>query len=154
MENKVEIKNITNRTVGITVEDLRLHRVLQPSQKIYLAKEVLQEALTYPGVMYLFQNKYLAMLDTDFALDEGVITEDQVVETKEGHVQTNVQDEKEIREIINNGSDLELKKLMADESPERKAVIADIAATCEGLTLSKIDVIKRLSDIDLSKVVR
>ncbi len=41
MENKVEIKNITNRTVGITVEDLRLHRVLQPSQKIYLAKEVL-----------------------------------------------------------------------------------------------------------------
>ena len=154
MENKVEIKNITNRTVGITVEDLRLHRVLQPSQKIYLAKEVLQEALTYPGVMYLFQNKYLVMLDTDFALDEGVITEDQIVETKEGNVQTNVQDEKEIREIINNGSDLELKKLMADESPERKAIIADIAATCEGLTMSKIDVIKRLSGIDLSKVVR
>lgn len=153
--NKISIKNIANHSVGITVEDLRLHRVLQPSQRIFLLKDVLEEALTYPGVMYLFTNKYLIIEDTDFALEQGVLTEEEVKnETAEKPIQKNIQDEAEIAEIINHGTELDLKDLLVNESPARQSVIADIAAECEGLTLGKIDIIKRFSGIDLSKVVR
>ena len=68
--NKVGIKNISNRNVGLTVKDLRLHRVILPKQTIYLTKEVLEEALTYPGVQYLFDNKYLALNDVNLGMEQ------------------------------------------------------------------------------------
>lgn len=152
--NKVGIKNISNRNVGLTVKDLRLHRVILPKQTIYLMKDVLEEALTYPGVQYLFTNKYLALNDVDFGMDQGILTDEDVDKVDDALVQKNVQDEEEIKKIVNFGTDFELKKLLADETDARKQVIADIAATCEGLTMSKIDIINRLTGIDLNKIVK
>lgn len=152
--NKVGIKNISNRNVGLTVKDLRLHRVILPKQTIYLTKEVLEEALTYPGVQYLFDNKYLALNDVDFGMEQGILTDEDVDKVNDVLVQKNVQDEEEIKRIVNFGTDFELKKLLADETEARKQVIADIAANCEGLTMSKIDIIKRLTGIDLNKIVK
>lgn len=152
--NKVGIKNISNRNVGLTVKDLRLHRVILPKQTIYLTKEVLEEALTYPGVQYLFDNKYLALNDVNFGMEQGILTDEDVDKVNDVLVQKNVQDEEEIKRIVNFGTDFELKKLLADETEVRKQVIADIAATCEGLTMSKIDIINRLTGIDLNKIVK
>ena len=152
--NKVGIKNISNRNVGLTVKDLRLHRVILPKQTIYLTKEVLEEALTYPGVQYLFDNKYLALNDINFGMEQGILTDEDVDKVDDVLVQKNVQDEEEIKRVVNFGTDFELKKLLADETEARKQVIADIAASCEGLTMSKIDIIKRLTGIDLNKIVK
>ncbi len=152
--NKVGIKNISNRNVGLTVKDLRLHRVILPKQTIYLTKEVLEEALTYPGVQYLFDNKYLALNDVNFGMEQGILTDEDVDKVNDVLVQKNVQDKEEIKRIVNFGTDFELKKLLADETEARKQVIADIAANCEGLTMSKIDIIKRLTGIDLNKIVK
>lgn len=152
--NKVGIKNISNRNVGLTVKDLRLHRVILPQQTIYLLKDILEEALTYPGVQYLFDNKYLALKDVNFGMEQGILTDEDVDKVNDVLVQKNVQDEEEIKKIVNFGTDFELKKLLADETDARKQVIADIAATCEGLTMSKIDIINRLTGIDLNKIVK
>lgn len=151
---KVRVKNISGHKVGITVSELRLNRTIEPGKEILIDKETFEESLTYPGVEELFTRKYLALLDTQEALEVGLISEEDISHTEDGDHQENIQDEKEIRKIIETGTDFQLKKLLAKESDYRKTEIANIASRIENITLSKIDIIKKETGIDLNKIIK
>ena len=152
MENKVQIQNITNHVVGLIVPDLRLNRDIQPGKTIQVKADVLEDAMSYPGVEKLFRNKYLKFVNAEEAVDYGVIDEEDVEQTSEGAVQKNAQDAAEILDIIDNGTAFQLKKLLESESESRKREIADIAATSEKIGMDKIDIIKKMTGIDLTLI--
>lgn len=151
---KIGIKNICGHKVGLIVRDLRLNRSIEPGKIIQVEKEKFEEALTYPGVQELFDRKYLAMTDTQEAVDLGVISEEDTVTENGKLTQTGIEDAAEILKVLETGTDFQLKKLLQNQSDYRKEEIANIAAKSNKITLSKIEIIKNETGIDLQKILR
>ena len=62
MENKVMVESLTTGRIGITIPELRLRRTWErKGAKIPVDFEVLQEAIYYPGVEYMFKEGLLGI---------------------------------------------------------------------------------------------
>lgn len=142
-KEKVGIKNISNRRVGILVPELRLRRPIDPSKTVYVDKDLMDEAITYPGVAELFNLHYL------------IFIEDKDAESiSSGYVEIPTEEEKmdfeDLKEIINSKSDEEFKKIVSSFNAEKLSFLVDAAVVADNITYSKAKIIQELTGIDIS----
>lgn len=145
MDNKktITIKNISNREVGIVVPEIRLSRFIKSGMSIKMPSDLLEEALSYPGVAELFNDQYL-ISEEDEKMEEigaGYVTIPQSKEEK--------MTEKEIIELIDGGTDLDLDKLLKKSSEYRYDTIVSAALKSQNLTFSKANLIKKVTGKDV-----
>lgn len=143
MENKMSVKNISNHDVGIVVPEMRFSRFIAPNRSIFVEKDKLEELLTYPGVSELFNNQYLVCEDSK-SMEEIGGSFVSVPSTKEETLT-----EEEIVDLINSGTELELDKLLKSATSYRMDTIVSAALKCDGLTLSKVNMIQKASGKDI-----
>lgn len=152
--SKVTIKNISNRKIGISIPELRVSRSILPGREIKMEKDVLEEALTFPGVPELFSKKYLIVEEVNDAIDLDIVDGDKVVTDESGNLAIEgTEDFEQLKTIIESGTDFQLKKLLSSENKYRQDVIAAAAAQSHGITLNKIQIIKDITGIDLQKII-
>ena len=139
----ISIKNISNREVGIVVPELRLSRFIQPGMVIKLAEDVLEEALTFPGVPELFNSQYLVALDAE-KMDELAGGYVNIPQTKEETLT-----EAEIVTLIEKGTEEELKTLLENATDYRKDTIISASLKCEEITYAKVKLIQKYTGKDI-----
>lgn len=149
MEKKnVVIKNISNHDVGIVVPEIRFSRFISPGRTIKMTKDQLEDALSYPGVPELFNNQYLICEDSEVMEEVGGGYVN--VPTSEEEKMT----EAEIVNLIRNGTDLQLDKLLKSATPYRLDTIISAAIKCDDLTFSKIKMIEKVTGKDVLQMRR
>ena len=66
-------------------------------------------------------------------------------------IQEHTEDYIEIRKLLEKGTDLEVKELLASSSKERKEMIAQIAMDCKDISYNKTKLVSNASGIDIEK---
>lgn len=145
MTNFVEVKNLVNFRVGINVPEIRLIRPIAPNSTVKIKRDDFEMALTYPGVMQLFDKGYLAVVNQDDRIEFNM----QEPETEVDPV--DLAGEKEIRDILISGTPFRIKKLCANASADRKEVIAQIAFSIPELTIDKMNILTEATGVDIMK---
>lgn len=145
---KVTIKNTTVGTVSIIIPEMRLNRTIKQNGSISLPKEVLEEALDYPGVRELFEEQDLAIIDEEFRIESGLQDEDEKVDEE---AMLNFD---EIKKTISTGTPYQMKKLLEEATPARYQAIAQAAYECEDISMAKIEQITKATGIDIMQGIK
>ena len=132
----VEIKNISNRTVGITIPELRFSRTIKPNMSIQIPKETLEEAIAFPGVAELFNRGYITSKNLEVLEEIG----GGYIESKDKKA---LLTEAEIIDVIENGTQLELDKILKATNNYRKDVVITAALKAKDISFQKAELIKK-----------
>lgn len=149
MENKmITIKNVCNHMIGIDVPELRMSRSIAPGKLIKMEKDLLEQALTYPGVPELFNRRYLHLVEQE-------ITE----EISNGYLEPQLSEsdgmtEEEFVKIIETGTDLQFDKILREADPTKYDTIVSAALKAQNITLSKANLIKKVTGKDIFEMKR
>lgn len=142
--DKITIKNLTTCEVGLRVPEIRLNRTIKKNESIKISKELFEEALTYPGIQPMIDQKIIGIVEQEARVDFGFEWDEDTSYSTE-----DLANEKEIRDILISGSDFSVKKLCQNASLGRKEDIAKIAFSVPSLSVSRIELISELTNIDI-----
>ena len=153
MENKkVYIKNISNHTIIVIDPSIRLRAQLRPMGRFPIKSDDFDILASNEGFIRLVRAKKLQVEDVEAGLETGLIDQEEVTTDKDGKlIQEHTEDYIEIRKLLEKGTDLEVKELLASSSKERKEMIAQIAMDCKDISYNKTKLVSNASGIDIEK---
>lgn len=73
LENSVMVTSMANAIVGINIPEMRFRKEwIKKGAQFPISKDILREAIYYPGVEHLFKNGVLYISDMDFKREIGL----------------------------------------------------------------------------------
>jgi hypothetical protein len=135
--------------IGLVLPRLHINKVWpKKGTKLPVEKEVLREAIYEPGVEYMFKQGLLYIDDMDFKIELGL-------EEEGTKAPTNVipMDEKYMSRVLKLMPIAEMKKAISAMNDNQKRELIDFASEQNDISFDRMDVIKKLTGIDVVKVI-
>ncbi len=147
--NRIEVISTVKGNVGIDVPDLRLKRDWpRKGAKVKIDRDVLLEAMYYPGVEYMFQHGMLYTEDMDFKKAAGLEPEDATEPTN-----VIVLDDKQKKRYLTVAPVADLKEILKKLSLEQRSELANYAIENQYADLERSEIIKKACGIDVVKSI-
>ena len=146
MDDKVMVTSMVGGTISVSALN---HRVWnKKGQKLPVSKDILREAIYEPGVEYMFKQGLLYIDDMDFKIELGL-------EEEGTKAPTNVipMDEKYMSRVLKLMPIAEMKKAISAMNDNQKRELIDFASEQNDISFDRMDVIKKLTGIDVVKVI-
>ena len=149
MNERVMVTSMVSGRIGLVLPRLHINKVWpKKNTKLPVEKEVLREAIYEPGVEYMFKQGLLYIDDMDFKIELGL-------EEEGTKAPTNVipMDEKYMNRILKLMPIAEMKKAISAMNDNQKRELIDFASEQNDISFDRMDVIKKLTGIDVVKVI-
>jgi hypothetical protein len=147
--SKVKIRNIIDRAVILSDSNIRFRREIRPNQVITMDSEKLDEAMSSIGVMNLFKRGFLRIEGEEEVKAELEIFEDLGIDMEQN---SHFLSKEELIKLMSTGTDFALKQAIENDPESRYPVIVAAALEADGLTMGKIDIIKKITGRDIIKL--
>ena len=149
MNEKVIVTSMVGGTVGFTAPNSRIKKIWpKKGTKLPVEKDLLREAIYQPGIEYLFKNGILYIDDMDFKIELGLEPEGTEQPTAIIPV-----DEKYLNRVLKLMPIAEMKAAINKMSDNQKKELLDYAVEQNDIQLDRLDVLKKLLDVDVLKVI-
>lgn len=149
MNERVMVTSMVSGRIGLVLPRLHINKVWpKKNTKLPVEKDVLREAIYEPGVEYMFKQGLLYIDDMDFKIELGL-------EEEGTKAPTNVipMDEKYMSRVLKLMPIAEMKKAIAAMNDNQKRELIDFASEQNDISFDRMDVIKKLTGIDVVKVI-
>ena len=149
MNERVMVTSMVSGRIGLVLPRLHINKVWpKKNTKLPVEKEVLREAIYEPGVEYMFKQGLLYIDDMDFKIELGL-------EEEGTKAPTNVipMDEKYMSRVLKLMPIAEMKKAISAMNDNQKRELIDFASEQNDISFDRMDVIKKLTGIDVVKVI-
>lgn len=149
MNERVMVTSMVSGRIGLVLPRLHINKVWpKKGTKLPVEKEVLREAIYEPGVEYIFKQGLLYIDDMDFKIELGL-------EEEGTKAPTNVipMDEKYMSRVLKLMPIAEMKKAISAMNDNQKRELIDFASEQNDISFDRMDVIKKLTGIDVVKVI-
>ena len=149
MNERVMVTSMVSGRIGLVLPRLHINKVWpKKGTKLPVEKEVLREAIYEPGVEYMFKQGLLYIDDMDFKIELGL-------EEEGTKAPTNVipMDEKYMSRVLKLMPIAEMKKAIGGMNDNQKRELIDFASEQNDISFDRMDVIKKLTGIDVVKVI-
>lgn len=153
-DKKVRIRSTANATVGISLPEYRFSRTW-PSKgtQVLMDKELLEEAMSRPGVQYLFDQGILYIDDMEVKKELGLEPEDAEEPTR-----IIIPDDKMVKRLLTVAPSYELKKTLETLPTEQINEFAQRAIESGDISLERSEIIKEIArkrglSIDVAKAI-
>ena len=149
MNERVMVTSMVSGRIGLVLPRLHINKVWpKKNTKLPVEKDVLREAIYEPGVEYMFKQGLLYIDDMDFKIELGL-------EEEGTKAPTNVipMDEKYISRVLKLMPIAEMKKAISAMNDNQKRELIDFASEQNDISFDRMDVIKKLTGIDVVKVI-
>ena len=141
MNDKVKVRSTANATVGISLPEYKFSRTW-PSKgtQVLIDKDLLEEAMSRPGVQYLFEQGILYIDDMEVKKDLGL----EPLDAKEP---TNIiiPDDQMVKRLLTVAPSYELKKALETLPTEQINEFASRAIEIGDISLERSDIIKKVA---------
>ena len=149
MNERVMVTSMVSGRIGLVLPRLHINKVWpKKNTKLPVEKDVLREAIYEPGVEYMFKQGLLYIDDMDFKIELGL-------EEEGTKAPTNVipMDEKYMSRVLKLMPIAEMKKAITVMNDNQKRELIDFASEQNDISFDRMDVIKKLTGIDVVKVI-
>ena len=149
MNERVMVTSMVSGRIGLVLPRLHINKVWpKKNTKLPIEKDVLREAIYEPGVEYMFKQGLLYIDDMDFKIELGL-------EEEGTKAPTNVipMDEKYMNRVLKLMPIAEMKKAISAMNDNQKRELIDFASEQNDISFDRMDVIKKLTGIDVVKVI-
>ena len=149
MNERVMVTSMVSGRIGLVLPRLHINKVWpKKNTKLPVEKDVLREAIYEPGVEYMFKQGLLYIDDMDFKIELGL-------EEEGTKAPTNVipMDEKYMSRVLKLMPIAEMKKAISAMNDNQKRELIDFASDQNDISFDRMDVIKKLTGIDVVKVI-
>lgn len=149
MNERVMVTSMVSGRIGLVLPRLHINKVWpKKNTKLPVEKDVLREAIYEPGVEYMFKQGLLYIDDMDFKIELGL-------EEEGTKAPTNVipMDEKYMSRVLKLMPIAEMKKAINAMNDNQKRELIDFASEQNDISFDRMDVIKKLTGIDVVKVI-
>ena len=149
MNERVIVTSMVSGRIGLVLPRLHINKVWpKKGTKLPVEKDVLREAIYEPGVEYMFKQGLLYIDDMDFKIELGL-------EEEGTKAPTNVipMDEKYMSRVLKLMPIAEMKKAISAMNDNQKRELIDFASEQNDISFDRMDVIKKLTGIDVVKVI-
>ena len=149
MNERVMVTSMVSGRIGLVLPRLHINKVWpKKNTKLPVEKDVLREAIYEPGVEYMFKQGLLYIDDMDFKIELGL--EEEGTKTP-----TNVipMDEKYMARVLKLMPIAEMKMAISAMNDNQKRELIDFASEQNDISFDRMDVIKKLTGIDVVKVI-
>ena len=149
MNERVMVTSMVSGRIGLVLPRLHINKVWpKKGTKLPVEKDVLREAIYEPGVEYMFKQGLLYIDDMEFKIELGL--EEEGTKTP-----TNVipMDEKYMGRVLKLMPIAEMKKAISAMNDNQKRELIDFASEQNDISFDRMDVIKKLTGIDVVKVI-
>lgn len=149
MNERVMVTSMVSGRIGLVLPRLHINKVWpKKGTKLPVEKEVLREAIYEPGVEYMFKQGLLYIDDMDFKIELGL-------EEEGTKAPTNVipMDEKYMSRVLKLMPIAEMKMAISAMNDNQKRELIDFASEQNDISFDRMDVIKKLTGIDVVKVI-
>ena len=149
MNERVMVTSMVSGRIGLVLPRLHINKVWpKKGTNLPVEKEVLREAIYEPGVEYMFKQGLLYIDDMDFKIELGL-------EEEGTKAPTNVipMDEKYMSRVLKLMPIAEMKKAIGGMNDNQKRELIDFASEQNDISFDRMDVIKKLTGIDVVKVI-
>ena len=149
MNERVMVTSMVSGRIGLVLPRLHINKVWpKKNTKLPVEKDVLREAIYEPGVEYMFKQGLLYIDDMDFKIELGL-------EEEGTKAPTNVipMDEKYMSRVLKLMPIAEMKKAISAMNDNQKRELIDFASEQNDISFDRMDVIKKLTGIDIVKVI-
>ena len=149
MNERVMVTSMVSGRIGLVLPRLHINKVWpKKNTKLPVEKDVLREAIYEPGVEYMFKQGLLYIDDMDFKIELGL-------EEEGTKAPTNVipMDEKYMNRVLKLMPIAEMKKAIGAMNDNQKRELIDFASEQNDISFDRMDVIKKLTGIDVVKVI-
>lgn len=149
MNERVIVTSMVSGRIGLVLPRLHINKVWpKKGTKLPVEKEVLREAIYEPGVEYMFKQGLLYIDDMDFKIELGL-------EEEGTKAPTNVipMDEKYMSRVLKLMPIAEMKMAISAMNDNQKRELIDFASEQNDISFDRMDVIKKLTGIDVVKVI-
>ena len=149
MNERVNVTSMVSGRIGLVIPRMHVNKVWpKKGTKLPVEKDVLREAIYEPGVEYMFKEGLLYIDDMDFKIELGL--EEEGATKPENIIPI---DEKYLIRVLKNMPIAEMKMAVAKMSDNQKRELVDFASEQNDISFDRMDVIKKLTGIDVVKVI-
>lgn len=149
MNERVNVTSMVSGRIGLVLPRMHINKVWpKKGTKLPVEKDVLREAIYEPGVEYMFKEGLLYIDDMDFKIELGL--EEEGTTKPENIIPI---DEKYLIRVLKNMPIAEMKMAVAKMNDNQKRELVDFASEQNDISFDRMDVIKKLTGIDVVKVI-
>lgn len=146
MKDIVILKSLTSGTVGIYKPEIQLNVTFpRKNARVRITKEKLEDAISYPGVLYLFEK---GIIGIEEGADLGELLSFYTGEVKVPFELT----EKVMKKLLTTANEEELRSALKEMSKEQKDELVRFAITNDVVGMQAADIIKEECGQDLIKI--
>ena len=149
MNERVIVTSMVSGRIGLVLPRMHINKVWpKKGTKLPVEKDILREAIYEPGVEYMFKQGLLYIEDMDFKIELGL-------EEEGAKAPTNVipMDEKYMARVLKMMPIAEMKMAIGKMNDNQKRELIDFASEQNDIQFDRMDVIKKLTGIDVVKVI-
>ena len=150
MNERVMVTSMVSGRIGLVLPRLHINKVWpKKNTKLPVEKDILREAIYEPGVEYMFKQGLLYIDDMDFKIELGL-------EEEGAKAPTNIipMDEKYMSRVLKLMPIAEMKKAISAMNDNQKRELIDFASEQNDISFDRMDVIKKLTGIDVVEVIK
>jgi hypothetical protein len=149
MNEKVIVTSMVNGRIGLVLPHMHVNKVWpKKGTKLPVDKDILREAIYEPGVEYMFKQGLLYIEDMNFKIELGLEQEGTEVPTEIVPV-----DEKYLNRVLKFMPIAEMKKAVEAMNDNQIRELVDYAAEMDGIQFDRMDVLKKMTGIDIVKMI-
>ena len=149
MNERVNVTSMVSGRIGLVLPRMHINKVWpKKGTKLPVEKDVLREAIYEPGVEYMFKEGLLYIDDMDFKIELGL--EEEGTTKPENIIPI---DEKYLIRVLKNMPIAEMKMAVAKMNDNQKRELVDFASEQNDISFDRMDVIKKLTGIDVVKII-
>ena len=149
MNERLNVTSMESGRIGLVLPRMHINKVWpKKGTKLPVEKDVLREAIYEPGVEYMFKEGLLYIDDMDFKIELGL--EEEGTTKPENIIPI---DEKYLIRVLKNMPIAEMKMAVAKMNDNQKRELVDFASEQNDISFDRMDVIKKLTGIDVVKVI-
>ena len=149
MNERVMVTSMVSGRLGLVLPRLHVNKVWpKKGTKLPVEKDILREAIYEPGVEYMFKQGLLYIDDMEFKIELGL-------EEEGTSVPKNIvpMDEKYMTRVLKNMPITEMKMAIQAMNDNQKRELIDFASEQNDIQFDRMDVIKKMTGIDVVKVI-
>lgn len=149
MNEKVIVTSMVSGRIGLVLPHMHINKVWpKKGTKLPIEKDILREAIYEPGVEYMFKQGLLYIEDMDFKIELGL--EEEGTQAPKNIVPM---DEKYMIRVLKNMPIAEMQMAIQGMNDNQKRELIDFASEQNDIQFDRMDVLKKLTGIDVVKVI-
>lgn len=149
MNEKVIVTSMVSGRIGLVLPHMHINKVWpKKGTKLPIEKDILREAIYEPGVEYMFKQGLLYIEDMDFKIELGL--EEEGTKLPKNIVPM---DEKYMIRVLKNMPITEMQMAIQGMNDNQKRELIDFASEQNDIQFDRMDVLKKLTGIDVVKVI-